>query len=183
MHEWHSEKSSNYLSLERCFTGYTYQTDYTDTVSEVKGVKFQNKFFKTESEARMYITSCSYGSDYAYMALVKHNDYKITKSWQTAFDLFIKKQQEYKSFYKNLDMTYGRNSKVVGCPTCGSSFNSGYLRGVKACPICHSKKVISQTNWDTLKKKETGMEEACKKLELENEKLGIYFLCGFEWHC
>lgn len=181
MHEWRTHRSTNLLQLISWFKGFQYQTDYNDDTSVIQHVNVLNRTFKDASEAANYATSQSYGSGSA--CIVMHAPGKITKAFTTAFDNFVARKKEYDAFERNLNIGYGRKSSKVSCPNCGSSINLRYGSRFKACPICTSKKIISDSNWKTLETKEKLMEKANSLLQKEAAKAGIEFVGGFEWHC
>lgn len=181
-HVWHSDSSSNFTALEDDFLGFEYVDRYQGAC-EVKNVVFVNETFSDETKARAEVTDRSYhsGSNRSAYITIVNPDKKTSKGYQTALKNFIDKRNDYRDFRKNLDMTYGRNGKTVGCPTCGSSFNIKYMKGKMYCPICGSGDVISKTNRDNLDRKRRLMKEASDKLQVQCDKLGIYFICGVEW--
>jgi predicted RNA-binding Zn-ribbon protein involved in translation (DUF1610 family) len=181
MHERRTERSTNLLQLISWFKGISYQTDYRDEFSVIKNARVLNRTFKDASEAANYAASQSYGSDSA--CVVMHAPGKITKAFTAAFESFTTRKKEYEDFERNLTIGYGRKSSKVTCPNCGSSISLRYGSRFKACPICTSKKIISDSNWKTLETKEKLMEKANNLLQKEASKVGVEFVGGFEWHC
>lgn len=180
MHEWHTQSSTNVLQLINEFIGYEFDTDYNGR-EEVSNVEISNRVFKDASEARNYVTRSSYGSNTAVIAA--YTTKKLSKAYQNAFDSFITKRKEYNTFKSNLNIGYGRNSSKVTCPQCGSSISLAYGSRFKNCPICHSNKIISDSNWKILESKKKVMQKANEILHREAIKNEITFVCGIEWHC
>lgn len=180
MHEYHSNTSTNILYLIEDFMGYTFTTDYTG-VETVDNVEVTNKVFKDSLETRNYITRASYGSNTAVIAA--YTTKKLSKAYQNAFDNFITRRKEYSLFKRDLNIGFGRKSSKVTCPNCGSSINLHYGKKFKECPICHSKKIISDSNWKALEAKKNLMYKAGEILQREALKNDVIFMCGIEWHC
>lgn len=180
MHEWHTNTSKNPLSLINEFDGYEFDTDYAGR-SRVSKVKVTSKVFLTEEDARSYVTRSSYGGETAYIAA--YTTKKLSKGYQNAFTNFLVKYDEYLKFKKNLTIAYGRKSIRVTCPECESSIHLKYGHRFKSCPVCGSKKIISDSNWKMLDTKLRMAEKAAETLSKEAEKNNVTFICGFEWHC
>lgn len=178
MHEWHTETSKNILSLVREFDGFVFERDGRETTSEVS---ILDKVFKEEVEARTYVTNKSYGGRTAYIAA--YTQKKLSKAYQNAFASFLTKYKDYKSFKANLTIGYGRTSLRVTCPYCDSSITLKYGGKYKACPVCGSPKIISDSNWKILDTKQRLMEKAAENLSKEATKNDVTFLGGIEWHC
>lgn len=180
MHEWHSNSSKDILSLINEFNGYTFDTDYGGR-QEVSQVKILNNVFSTYEDALTCVTNKSYGGETAYLAA--YTTKRLLKGYQNAFANFLEKYNEYTNFKKNLTIAYGRSASKVTCPECGSSINLKYGGRFKACPICGSKKIISDSNWKALETKKRMMEKAAENLSKAAEKNDVTFVCGIEWHC
>ena len=181
MHEWHTNNDTNIMNLINEFIGFKYDTDYLDERSQVSDVRITNKVFPTRENAINFVTNSSYGSNNAYLAAYSTN--KLTKGYQEAFDNFITKYNEYKTFKNNLTIAYGRKSIRVTCPTCDSSINLKYGKRFKYCPVCGSGKIISDSNWKMLDTKLRICEKASDNLSKEAKKNNVVFICGIEWHC
>lgn len=181
MHEWHTNNSTNILDLINQFTGFRYQTDYSDDISEVSIVKITSRVFTTKEEAITYVTNNSYGGNAAYLAAFTTK--KLSKGYQNAFEDFNAKYNEYLKFKNNLTIAYGRKSSKATCPYCGSSISLKYGNRFKSCPVCGSKKIISDSNWKMLETKYKMAEKASEKLSKEAQKNNVTFVCGIEWHC
>lgn len=180
MHEWHTNQSKNPLNLINEFLEFRFETDHSGEL-EVQRVRVTNKVFSNEEEARSFVTSSSYGSQTAY--LVAYTQHKLSKGYQNAFASFLAKYNEYKDFEKNLTVGYGRSASKITCPACTSSISLKYGGRFKVCPVCGSKKIISDSNWKTLDTKRKMVEKAAENLKKEAEKINLNFLCGIEWHC
>ena len=180
MHESYAEKSTNILSLINEFDGFAYDTDYGGRLT-TDGVKITSKVFSNYDEAGDFVTSTSYYSDYAYLAA--YTTKKLSKGYQNAFSNFLIKHDEWKKFEDNLTISYGRKSTKATCPTCGSSISLKYGHKFKECPVCDSKKIISDSNWKILETKRRLMEKAAENLSKEAIKNEVTFVCGLEWHC
>ena len=180
MHEWHTNQSKNPISLINEFTGYEFDTDYGG-MQKVSHVNVTDKVFSNEEEAVSFVTRSSYGGETAYLAA--YTTKKLTKGYQNAFTNFIAKYREYVDFKKHLTIAYGRTASKVTCPECGSSISLKYGRMFKSCPVCWSKKIISDSNWKTLDTKKKTAEKAAENLKKEAEKNDVTFVCGIEWHC
>lgn len=181
MHEWHTSNSRNPWKLINEFIGYRYETDHSG-ILEVERVRITGKMFKDKDEALRYVTNSSYYSEAtAYMA--SYTNKKLTKGYQNAYTNFLSKYNEYVSFRENLTIAYGRKSEKATCPSCGSSISLKYGKYFKACPVCGSKKIISDSNWKTLDTKRRMAEKAAENLAKEAEKNDVMFICGIEWHC
>lgn len=180
MHEWHSNEDRNIMALIEEFKGYEFNTDYggTQTVSEVK---VTNSVFSSDSEARSFVTRSSYGGNAAYIAA--YTSKKLSKAYQNAFNNFLEKYKEYTQFQHTLTIGYGRKSTKVTCPNCGSSISLKFGNRFKVCPVCSSRKIISDSNWKALDTKRRMVEKAAENLSKEAEKNSVTFLCGIEWHC
>lgn len=180
MHRWHSNSSTNILQLIDEFIGFEFETDYNGR-EEVSNVKISYKTFTDGSEARNFVTNSSYGTNTAWIAA--YTDDKVLKGYSNAFTNFIKRRDDYLSFKKDLTIAYGRKSNKATCPNCGSSINLAYGKKFKECPVCNSKKIISDSNWASLETKHNMMVKAGEVLQREAIKSKITFVCGIEWHC
>lgn len=179
MHEWHTNTSTSVLGLVDEFIGYEFDTDYSGR-EEVTGVEVTNKVFKSSTEARDYVTRASYGGSTAYIAA--YTNKKLSKAFQNAFTAFITRRKDYISLKKNLNIGYGRKANKVTCPRCGSSISLACGSRFKDCPVCHSNKIISDSNWKILETKKNLMIKANDTLKKEASKNEVVFLCGIEWH-
>lgn len=181
MHEWHTNTSTNILSLINQFLGFQYETDYSGQ-EEVKRVKISNRTFPDVDSARTYVTDASYSdSNTAYLAAVIPG--KTSKAYQNTYANFLAKYKDYTDFERNLTIAYGRKASKVTCPHCGSSINLKYGARFKECPVCGSSKIISDSNWKTLDTKKKMCEKASAVLAQAAVKDKITFICGIEWHC
>ena len=180
MHEWHTEKSRNPLTLINSFMSFEFDTDYGGQ-QQVTSVKIMDRLFSNEEEALNKVTSSSYGGNTAYLA--GYTSKKLSKAYQNAYANFLTKNREYTEFKKVLTIAYGRKSLRVTCPTCDSSITLKYGGRFKSCPVCGSKKIISDSNWNTLETKRKMVEKAAENLAKEAEKNDVSFICGIEWHC
>lgn len=181
MHEWHTNTSKNPLNLINEFIGYEYDTDYGGR-QEVKYVKITNKLFSDHDGALSYVTNTSYyAGETAYLAAYATK--KLSKGYLNAYSAFITRYKEYTDFRDNLTIAYGRKSSKATCPDCGSSISLKYGNRFKACPVCGSKKIISDSNWKMLDTKRRMAEKAAENLSKEAEKNDVTFVCGIEWHC
>lgn len=180
MHELHTNTSRNPLALVREFMGFDFDTDYGGK-QEVSKVKITDWTFSCLENARKFISSTSYGGNTAYMAA--YTTKKLSKGYQNAFTSFLSKYNEYLDFKKNLTIAYGRKSSKATCPDCGSSISLKYGKNFKKCPVCGSKKIISDSNWKILDTKKRISEKAAENLAKEAEKNDVTFICGIEWHC
>lgn len=179
-HEWHTNQSKNILRLINGFLGFSYQTDHSGT-QEISEVKVTKRVFSDEDAAISFVCAQSYGGKTAYLAACTTK--KLTKGYQNAFANFLEKYEEYVNFKKNLTIAYGRTSAKATCPDCKSSISLAYGRRFRACPVCGSSKIISDSNWKTLDTKKKMLEKASLNLEKEAEKNDVTFICGIEWHC
>lgn len=179
MHEWHTSTSRNPLRLINEFIGFEHSVD--EGYATVEDVKVTNKIFSTKEEAINFVCKQSYYGDAAYLAA--YTTKKLSKGFRNAFDNFLAKDKEYRDFRNGLTIAYGRTASKVTCPECGSSINLKYGRWFKACPVCGSKKIISDSNWKTLETKKRMREKAAENVAKEAEKNDVMFLCGIEWHC
>lgn len=180
MHEWHTNQSKNILRLINEFTGFEFDTDYSGR-EKVTRVEATNKVFSNHDEAISFVTNKSYGGNTAYIAAFTSK--KLSKGYQNAFDNFIVKYKEYINFKKNLTISYGRTASKATCPDCGSSISLKYGSRFKSCPVCGSKKIISDSNWKVLNTKKRIAEKAAENLSAAAEKNDVTFVCGIEWHC
>lgn len=180
MHEWHTNESHNPLKLINEFDGFEYDTDYAGRL-ETKGVQITNRLFSTSEDAINFVTKQSYYSDYAYMAA--YTTKKLSKGYQNAYSVFITRYNEYVNFRKNLNIAYGRKSSKATCPECGSSISLKYGGRHKSCPVCGSRRIISDSNWKMLDIKRRMSEKAAENLAKEAQKNDVMFVCGMEWHC
>lgn len=182
MHQRISRSSSKFLDLVNEFKGYSYQTDHSDRPDEIKDVRLISGTYNDQEELLDTLCSRSYGNPgCAYIGIYLPK--KSSKAFLNARSDFEKKLKDYKDFEKSLDITYGRKSSKVTCPRCGSNISLAYGKGKTSCPVCHSSKIISDSNWKKLKTKKDIMEKASLKLDNEVGKLGGTFICGFEYHC
>ena len=180
MHEWHTNTSRNPLNLINEFVGFEYDTDYAGR-QRVNKVNMTGRMFLDKEAALNFVTNSSYYSDSAYMAA--YTTKKLSKGYQNAHNNFILKYNEYIGFRDNLTIAYGRKSEKATCPNCGSSINLKYGKRFKECPICGSRKIISDSNWKILDTKRRMVEKAAENLSKEAEKNDVTFICGIEWHC
>lgn len=180
MHEWHTSESRNILKLIDEFTGYEFDTDYGGR-SKVEKIKITTRLFSDHESAITYVTNQSYGSETAYLAC--YTTKKLSKGYQNAYNSFFTKYNEYLSFKDNLTIAYGRSSSKATCPACESSISLKYGRRFRSCPVCGSRKIISDSNWKTLDTKRRMYEKAAESLAKEAEKNDVMFVCGIEWHC
>ena len=179
-HEWHTREDRNPLHLIHEFDGFEFNTDYSGR-QKVSRVNVTNKVLTNHEEAIQFVTERSYRSTTAY--LVAYTTKKLSKGYQDAFSAFFAKYSECLDFEKNLTIAYGRKSSKATCPYCGSSINLKFGRRFKACPVCGSTKIISDSNWKTLETKQRMVERAAENLRKEAEKNDVMFVCGIEWHC
>lgn len=180
MHEWHSDTSKNILYLINSFESFEFNTDYSGR-EQVSRVEVTSRVFSDYEHALSFVTSQSYGGDVAYLAA--YTTKKLSKGYQNAFTNFITKRKDYLTFKNGLTIAYGRKASKVTCPECGSSINLKYGKKFQSCPVCGSKKIISDSNWKTLETKRRMMEKATENLAKEAEKNDVTFICGIEWHC
>lgn len=180
MHEWHTDSSRDPKGLITSFSGFTFNTDYGGR-TKVTRIKITDKVFSTEDEAISFVTEQSYGGDVPYFAA--YTKKKLSKAYQNAFDHFRKLRKEWTEFRDNLTISYGRTASKVTCPHCGSSINLKYGSKFKACSICGSNEIISNSNWKILDTKKRMYEKAADNLKKEAEKNDVTFVCGIEWHC
>lgn len=180
MHEWHTQKDTNIMALINSFEGFEFDTDYGGRQT-VSNVRVTDRVFSKEEEARTFVTDSSYGGNIAYIAA--YTTKKLSKTYQNAFNNFKEKYKEYKDFKEGLTIAYGRKSSKVTCPYCNSSINLKYGKRFKACPVCGSQKIISDSNWNMLNTKQRMVEKAAHNLSEAAEKNGVTFICGIEWHC
>lgn len=181
MHEWHTETGRNPFRLINSFLGFEFETDYGGP-ARVSDVKMSDKTFFDLDTARSYVTSTSYGGRVAYMVAYSTGK-KFSKAYQNAYANFLERYKEYKDFSKNLTIAYGRKASKVTCPQCESSISLKYGTRFKACPVCGSPKIISDSNWKMLDTKKRLTEKAAENLAKEAEKNDVTFVCGIEWHC
>lgn len=180
MHEWHTEQSRNPMHLINEFTEFEFDTDHSGR-QEVSRVNVTNKILANHEEAIQFVTGRSYGGNTAYLAA--YTTKKLSKGYQNAFNTFLTRHNEYLDFEKNLTISYGRKSSKATCPYCGSSINLKFGGRFKACPVCGSTKIISDSNWKALETKQRMAERAAENLAKEAEKNDVMFVCGIEWHC
>lgn len=180
MHEWHTNESKNILNLINEFNHFEFNTDYCGR-QRVETVNVTKRIFSTQEDAITFVTSQSYGGETAYVAAYVTKT--LSKGYQNAFENFLEKYNEYQRFNNGLTVAYGRKSSKATCPECGSSINLKYGKRFKACPVCGSKKIISDSNWKTLDTKWRMTERAAENLKKEAEKNEVTFVCGIEWHC
>lgn len=180
MHEWHTNQSKNILSLINEFNSFEFNTDYSGR-EKVTRVEVTNRVFSDHDEVISFVTNKSYGGNTAYLAAFTSK--KLSKGYQNAFDNFLAKYKEYVNFKRDLTISYGRTASKATCPDCGSSISLKYGSRFKACPICGSKKIISDSNWKMLDTKKRMAEKAAENLSAAAEKNDVTFVCGIEWHC
>ena len=180
MHEWHTNTSKNPLRLISELMGFEFDTDYGGR-QEVSKVVTTSKMFPSHEDALNFVTRSSYGGNTAYMAA--YTTKKLSKAYQNAFTAFLSKYNEYLDFKKNLTISYGRKSSKATCPDCESSISLKYGKNFRKCPVCGSKKIISDSNWKILDTKKRMSEKAAENLAKEAEKNDVTFVCGIEWHC
>ena len=180
MHEWHTRASKNPMNLIDEFLGYEFDTDYSGA-QKVSRVKMTDRVFSTEDEAINFVTRSSYGGNTAYIAAFTQK--KLSKGYLNAFSAFNARYKEYTDFEANLNIGYGRIASKTTCPTCGSSINLKYGGRFKVCPVCGSRKIISDSNWKALETKQRMAQKAAENLKKEAEKIDVTFICGIEWHC
>lgn len=180
MHEWHTKSNRNPLNLIKEFIGYEYDTDYAGRQS-VEKVNMTGRMFNNREDTLNFVTNSSYYSGSAFMAA--YTTKKLSKGYQNAYTNFLSRYKEYTDFSDNLTIAYGRKSEKATCPNCGSSISLKYGKRFKECPVCGSKKIISDSNWKTLDTKRRMAEKAAENLAKEAEKNDVTFVCGIEWHC
>ena len=180
MHEWHTNQSKNPINLINEFMGYQFNTDYGGG-EKVTSIQITDKALSTHEEAISFVTRSSYGGNTAYLAA--YTTKRLTKGYQSAFTSFKEKYKEYLTFKRNLTIAYGRKALRVTCPNCESSITLRYGGAFKVCPVCGSKKIISDSNWKMLETKKKMVERAVENLRKEAEKNDVTFVCGIEWHC
>lgn len=180
MHEWHTNENRNPLNLINEFTRFEFDTDYGGR-QVVSGVRVINKMFTNHEEAVTFVTDKSYGGETAYLAA--YTTKRLTKGYQNAFSNFLSKYEDYLDFKDNLTIAYGRKASKVTCPNCSSSINLRYGRRFKACPVCGSPTIISDSNWKMVDTKRRIMNKAAENLKEQAEKNDVMFVCGIEWHC
>lgn len=168
------------MTLIKHFLGFEFDTDYSGRLP-VTGVDITGRIFSDETEARAFVTRRSYGSQTACLAAVARGN--VTKAYQNAFAAFLQRYKDSREFEENLTIAYGRSSSKVTCPDCGSSISLAYGKRFRTCPVCHSMKIISDSNWKTLDTKRRLAEKASETLRAEAQKCGVTFICGIEWHC
>ena len=181
MHEWHTDSDTDILSLINEFGRFTFNTDYSDRPEKVTNIKITKNGLSTQDETINFVTNHSYGGNTAYLAAYATK--KLSKGYSNAFKDFTTKYNEYVKFKNNLTIAYGRKSNKATCPECGSSISLKYGNRFKSCPVCGSKKIISDSNWKMLNTKYRIAEKASEKLSKEAVKNGVTFVCGIEWHC
>lgn len=168
------------MQLIEHFMGFEFDTDYSGR-REVSDVELTRNVFDDEAKARSFVTDRSYGTDTARLAAISTG--KITKAYQNAFESFFQRYREYRVFKDGLTIAYGRSSSKVTCPDCGSSISLAYGKRFRSCPVCHSLKIISDSNWKLLDTKRKLAVKASETLRVEAQKSGVTFICGIEWHC
>lgn len=179
-HEWYTSRSKNILGLINEFTGFEFDTDHSGRC-KVSKVKLTGKIFSDDEAATNYVTSNSYWGDSAYLAA--YTTKKLSKAYQSAYENFVTKYNEYLKFKDDLTIAYGRHSIRVTCPNCDSSIHLRYAKNFRACPVCGSTKIISDSNWKALETKRRMSVKAAENLKKEAEKNDVTFVCGIEWHC
>ena len=179
-HDWHTRSGRNIQSLIDEFLGYEYHTDHSGNC-KVRNVRITGRMFGDRETALNYVTNNSYWGDEACLAA--YTTKKLSKAYQNAYNNFLEKYKEYKEFKENLTIAYGRKAIRVTCPQCDSSITLRYGRRFKACPVCGSTKIISDSNWKALETKKRMSEKAAENLKKEAEKNDVTFICGIEWHC
>lgn len=182
MHNYKYSSSTDLLSIIEYFENYTYQSDhYDDEPMKPSGVTYLSKTYTSESEAKNAAGDKSYW-DGTSIAIATVASGKITKAFQNALVSFKEKRMEYKNFKRDLNIGYGRKSSKVTCPNCGSSISLSYGSRFKVCPICASKKIISDSNWKTLETKKNLMTKASVALAREAAKCNAVFVGAIGWH-
>lgn len=180
MHEWCIRKSTDIDYLKRYFKGYQHDSD--NGYIEIEDVRMSSRVFKTYEEASSYIqANTEYDGRDAIIVTVVPN--KTSKAYDKAKARFEEVNKDYTKFKKALNVGYGRKSDKVTCPHCGSAISVKYGGRYTECPVCGSTKIISDSNWNTLKTKENMVKKAAAKMEEEATKCGIYYVGGSEWHC
>ena len=179
MHEWHTKSNTNPLYLINEFIGFEHSVD--EGYSTVENVKVTNRMFNNRDDAVSFVTRQSYGGETAYMA--SYTTKQPRRGYQVAFSNFIERYNEYLKFKRDLTIAYGRKSSKATCPDCGSAISLKYGNRFKSCPVCGSKKIISDSNWKALEAKKRMAERAAEHLSVEAAKNDVMFVCGIEWHC
>lgn len=180
MHEWHTNTNKNPLNLISQFTGFKFTTDHSGPQT-VTSIRLTGKILANEQDAITFVTNGSYGGRQAFLAA--YTTKKLSKAYQNAYDSFVTKYNEFLKFKENLTIGYGRKASKVTCPSCESSISLKYGWKFKACPVCGSSKIISDSNWKTLETKHRLYVKAAENLAKEAEKNDVTFVCGIEWHC
>ena len=180
MHEWHTNESKNPMRLINEFIGFEFKTDHSGR-QEVSRVNITSKVLANYEDALQFVTERSYGGNTAYLAA--YTTGRLSKGYQNAFNTFLTRYNEYLEFEKNLTIAYKRKSSKATCPRCGSSISLIFGKRFKACPVCGSTEIISNSNWKTLETKQKMAERAADNLRKEAEKNDVTFVCGIEWHC
>lgn len=181
MHQTISNSSTNILNLIDEFKDQYYQTDYHDSPDRIMDVKLVSGISNNSSDLCDSLCRKSYGTDYAYVGT--YIPKKVSKGFTNAMEDFKKKWKDYTDFKAELDITYGRKSSKVTCPRCESNISLAFGKRKTCCPVCGSRKIISDSNWKRLDTKLEILKKAASKLSLEIGKIGGKFICGFEYHC
>ena len=181
MHNYEYRKNTNPLSIIDYFTDFEFDTDHSDERETPKGVVFMSETFSNEEDAEEAAGNKSYW-DGTSIAIAKVTTHKISKAFEKAFDAFKEKRKDYLNFDKNLTIAFGRKSTKVTCPHCKSMINLSYGKWYKSCPICGSKKIISDSNWNMLASKKKLMGKAAAKVSEEAIKCGVTFIGAIGWH-
>ena len=181
MHNYEYRKSTNPLSIIDCFTNFKFETDHSDDLETPKGVVFMSETFSNIEDAQEAAGNKSYW-DGTSIAIAKVVTRKISKAFEKAFDAFREKRKDYFNFDKNLTIAFGRKSSKVTCPHCKSMINLKYGGLHKSCPICGSRKIISDSNWNMLESKKKLMAKAAAKVSEEAAKCGVTFVGAIGWH-
>jgi len=182
MHNYEHRSGTNVLQLIDYFLSFPYRSDGNDDREAYPtSVRFMSETFTSKSEAEDKAGDRSYW-DGTCIAIAKVTSGKVTKAFTTAYNNFIEKRKEFTTFKRELNIGYGRKSTKVTCPNCGSSISLRYGSRFKECPVCGSKKVISDSNWKILHTKEGLMIKASDTLAREAGKCGVTFVAAIGWH-
>lgn len=182
MHVCRSYTSRSLHDAISHFEGYEMQS-WSHGLQYAKGATLRlNKQYKSTEEASNDLIDASYwgGGDCAVVGMVKPA--KVTKAFEVALKSYLTKRNEYLAFNKNLTISYGRKSKAVTCPHCGSSISLKYGGHFRRCPVCHSNEIISKSNWNILATKSKLMTKADEALKAEASKNGVMFVAGLSWN-
>jgi len=182
MHNRERYSSSSMESIKRYFIGIS--DSHADGPTTCNSVRFLEKEFTDMDAAEDYAAKQSYYMDYAVAVKVVPKGGKKTKTLINLEARAKKAVKEYETLEKSLDIAYGRTSKMVKCPHCGSQINRSIAkqRHYDKCPVCGSTKIISDSNWNTLKRKKKMMEDAEKALGHAYGKAGYIWVAAWEYH-